>query len=384
MSEREEKQLARSERPTVTPQPTSTKLFDWVEDKFNGPAAMPKSFELRLAFGPGGAQYRPETVFQKEFLPNIKKPEREQMVEIANKIQAVAQDHCNELGKPQGFVVLAFNAIKSAHPYGIYYMKVRPNMFPPQEGNHSGGGSGDGEDILSDGMHRDGLLRHSLEHMKSNDEHFRFMYDGMLKAWASTLSVQQDIIAAERKRNESLESQRLEWVKAIQESASTVQDRNMKAETHAIKMKAIERGVDMVLQMVPVVAKTLERNKTGALPAAEGAKIEASPESIAVDQFIKTLDNDQKTLLFGSRSEDGAQYNPGIFTLPQVNILGQVAQCQAAPSVLELLLPGGEYAVTDEQMEKAQHVISVDRLMPLYAMIVEGQKQRTSQVANAQ
>jgi len=385
MSERTEKQISRSERPTVTPQPTRPDFFDWVENKFDGSGAFPKYFELKLAFGPGGREYRPDTIHQKEFRPNIKKPEREEMVETSNQFVSIAQNHCNEIGRPQGYVVLAMNHTKGAHPYGVYYMKLRPTMFAPQEthgGGFGGGGGGGGDDgeITGDVVLRERFLSNSLDHVKANDEHHRFMMDGTLKSWAGVFSLQQEIIRELRAENATLKSQQLEWSKAVQEAHSTVQDREMKAATHKVKMEVIERSADMLMQMIPVVAKSLESRKNGALPSASEA-IGPSPESIAIEQFAKSLSEEQKGALFGFFDDaTPPNYTQGLFTQAQVKLFADVGALKLPATTLEALLPGGEHEITGAQIGQAQQIVPMDKLMPLYAMIMEGRNRPQPQV----
>lgn len=386
MSERTEKQLSRGERPNVTPQPSRPALFDWVEDKFDGRESMPRYFELRLAFGPGGMNYRPEKIWQKEFKPNMKKPERDEMVELSNKFLSLAQDHCNEVGKPQGFVILAVNHVKDSQPYGMYYMKLRPTQFAPRDdggpGGSGGGGGFDGseEGIRSDATHRDALLGHSLEHQKSNDEHVRFMYDGMLKSWAGTFALQQEIVRELRTENQALKGQQLDWYKAMQEAYSTAEDRKMKADQHRVKMELLERGAGMLMQMIPVVAKSLEKKGTpgelppAAPPGAPPAPIGPSSESIAIHAFNQGLSDEQKVALFGHINEQG-QHVPGALTMQQVQIIAQVGECSAHPSALSLLYPGGAHAISMEQVGKMQEAVPMDQLMPLYAIMMESKRE---------
>ena len=378
MSERStEKQLSRSERPVVTPQPSRPAFFEWVEDKFKGRESRPRFFELRVAYGPQSAHYRPEVLHQKEFKPNVKEPERDEMVELSNKFMSIAQENCNEVGRPTKYVVHAINHMKSAAPYGGYLMALRPMMGVHDGGGADGSGSANEEDILSDGMHKNNLLVHSLDHMKASDEHARFMQDGLQKSTGSIISVLMATNTELRAENAALKGMQLEYFKAIQEAHNTQQDREMKQATHNMKMAVAERGVGLLLQMIPVVAKTLEGRKNGAASLPASDTITASPESIAIEQFIHGMSNEQKIALFGHFTpEPDQKHVPGILTASQVKLFADVAELRVPPTVLELLLPEGALALTGEQLAAAQTVVSMDQLMPLYAMIREGQNNR--------
>lgn len=378
MSDRTEK-LSRSSQPTVTPNPDRPQLFDFIEDKFNGQAAFPKFLSLKLGVGKNGSQWRDETIWEKEFKENIAKPERAEMVTLANRFLALAQDHCNSTGKPQGYVVLAFNHTKSAYAYGIHFMALRVTQVSSQ-GLEQHGLQGGDDDLVGDARHRDLLLTDTREYMRENNEHVRFMYDNMLKSTGALFALQQEIIREQRAANHLLESQRAEWWKAVQESLSTQQDREMKAATHKVKVEMLTRGGEFLMQMIPVVAKTLERNKQEGLPANGHGQgpITGSVESIAIQQFAKALTEQQRGALLGTFDPQGV-YSRGILTEIQVKILADVSELKMGPEALDLMMPGAEHAVTPEQIAQAQvgeHAIPLDKFMPLYAIILERQRQQ--------
>lgn len=385
MSERSEKQLSRGERVVNTPQITRPALFDWIEDKFRGKDARPNFFYLRQAFGRGGSQYLPDIIYEKEFKPNAKEIERAEMAEIANKIFAVAQDHCRELGRPQLYVVHAISLAKGSAPYGGHLMRLRPLAMSGDEliGGGAGGGDGVGgggeDDIQSDGVNRQRLLDQSLEHQRSNDEHARFMQDGFQKSTSSVISLQQEIIRELRLELQTLKSQQLDWWKAIQAAEDKTLEREMQRTNNKIKAELLERGAGLVMQMIPVVAKSLDRNKNGgALPASSEQTIEESAESISIKQFVSMLNEQQRAAILGTFNEAG-QHAPGIFSGPQVKVFADVAELKVPPSALEMLLPEGAYAITAEQIALAQGVVPMEQLMPLYSMIIESQRQKDKQ-----
>lgn len=379
-----DKPLARSEQRTPTPIPTRPDLMDFIEDKFDGKDAFPRFLELKIALGPNGGAWKDDIVHQREFKPNQKVPERNEMVELSNKFVSIAQNHCNQLQKPQGFVVLAVNHAKSAHPYGVYYMKLRPTVhIPIGTGNgHGGNGGVQGEDEEETGsQHYDGFMRTGLDHIKENNEHTRYVYDSSQKTTGEIFSLMMELIREQRTANQALESQKLNWYKAMEEAFSTRQDREMAAESHKLKMEMLAHGGKFLMQMVPVVAKSLEARKNGhgARPpaAAANAPITDSAESIAVKQFVAGLTEEQRIGLFGYFNEQ-SEHVPGAFTGQQVRIFAQVAELQMPASALDLLMVG-EHAVTPDQVAKAGTVVPADQFMPLYAIMLERQKQNTDQ-----
>lgn len=384
MSERSEKQLSRAEKVVNTPQISRPALFDWIEDKFRGKDARPNFFYLRQAFGRSGSQYLPDIIFEKEFKPNQKEPERAEMVAIANKIFAVAQDHCRELGRPALYVVHAISHEKGAAPYGGHLMRLRPIAMNGDEllgggagGGGAGGDAGDDE-VQSDAVNRQRLLDQSLEHQRANDEHARFMQDCFQKSMGSILAIQQEMIREARQENQTLKSQQLDWWKAIQAAEDKSLEREMQRTNNKIKAELLERGAGLVMQMIPVVAKQLDRNKNGGALPANGSAIEESAESISIRQFVAGLSDEQRAAILGTFDEAGT-YTPGLFSAQQVKIFADVAELKQPAEALEALLPNGTFAISMEQITAAQAVVPMEQLMPLYAMISKSSHDKDEQ-----
>lgn len=375
----------KTERPnprdavTVTPEPSRQDLFEWMESKFDGSSAFPKYFKLKLAFGTGLHAYRDDTLEEKEFKISMKKPDRPAIVGISNHFLSFAQNHCNECGKPTGFVILAINHEKSADAYGMFSLKLRPTTSRSMVGGSTDlaqHGIEDDQEVLSDGTHRDRLLRHQLDHVKQSDEHVRWMHDSSAKAIGGVLALQQDMIKDQREHIKFLEGQRLEAFKAIEEAQSKKEEREMARKAHEFKLDMFTHGFNVVKQLVPVMVKTLEGRKNGAPTAAlPGAPITDSPESIAIKSLVESLSDPQKALLFGHREENGPHI-PGILTVPQTQIIGSVAELVHPPSILDNLMEG-PHAITPDQMSKVREAgIPMEVFMGLYMMLQERQKQK--------
>jgi hypothetical protein len=361
-----------------TPVPTHPDLFDFIEDKWKGKERGPRFLQLKNAFGPGGASWKDATIHQIEFKVNAPVPSRPEMVEMANLFTATAQAHCENLGKPQSYVVLAMDHQKGADPYGIWFKKFRPKMMLPPEMR----GSPDGE-IMEDPMHRDILMREHREHAQISNEHVRFMYDAAHKYTGQIMALQQDIITGLRQENQFLNGQRLSWFTAMEEAASKKQERDLATKKSEMWMAATEKAFNFGMSMIPVVAKTLERkDPTPQLPqngtngAGALAKLEPSAESQAIAIFVDGLNNEQRCALFGFRDQTGA-YTPGIFSQEQVDTMESVVKLEQPPSVLDALMPGGTLAVTMDQIGKAMPIAG-DSIMALNAIFLERRKQQES------
>lgn len=375
MSDRTEKSIARSEQPIVTPEPDDEALFDFVEEKFKDRDSFPRYFRVHIAYGTNNREYRPEIIYEKEFKATQAPPTKPELVTIANYIFGVAQHNCNQLTRPVCFWVMATNPTKGSEPYGAHFMRMRPTLAAMREAKANGAGTGGerGDDesgeTLSTTVHWDRLMTHSLEHQKSNDEHTRFMQDAHQKTMGTMLGLMDKMITDLRTENHAYRARELDYFSAMEQAKSQVQEREIKAQKHKVLMDLVERGAAEVSQWMPVLAKSLERNKTNALPASSDA-ITPSPESIAISNFAKALSEDQKAAIFGYFDEE-KKHVPGIFTAPQVNVISRVAECLMVPETLALLMPGAEFELTSAQIDQVQKHVPLSQLAPLYAVLVK-------------
>lgn len=364
--------MDRSERPSrgekhqVTPEPTRPDLFEFIEQHFEGSAAMPQYVELRQAYGPGGRNYSQTAIFQKEYKPNAAKPSRSDMVDLSNKFIALAQQNCNELGKPHGYGVLFKSFIKSDAYYGVYYMKLRPT----QPGNYDPLSPEDDEDIPSDGRRRDGLLQYGIDHIKQSDENERWRQDQFSSAMGDILAKYQDLATQVMQHNLEMQKEHRELFKIADEALSRKAERELAAEMQKFKIGMLQDGFQFLRQLAPVAINQLTGKKT--------VPTEQSPESIAVQTFLEGLTDVQSQTLFGELNEDKTALKPtGIFTPEQAAIFLSVAQCTAPATELDRLLEG-DSAVTPAQIEKAQSVVSSQQFLPLVALVLSRKKQQLS------
>lgn len=366
--------LERSTRETareVTPHADDLKLFAFLEDKWKDRAEGPRALELHLAFGPGGGTWRPDIIHQKEFKANGDPPSRPEIAELANTFTGAAQRHCDQLGRPQGFVVLAFHPAKGSHPYGVHFTKFRPTP-----GLAIDQPSVDEFGVTTDENQRQSMMSEHLAHVKESNEHVRFMSDSNHRYTGQVLALLMEQLREANAKNAVLESQRIEYFKALEEVNAKRHEREMEKEKHQLWMGLTNGGISLLTQMVPVFQKALEQRKGGA-PAGEleaGEGIASTPESNAIKVFVKGLNDEQRGAIFGYIDKDSKAHVPGILSTHQTEILAGVGDLAMRRSALDNLLPGGPFAITGDQVMKLAGVVPMDQLLALRAVVLEGRQ----------
>jgi len=357
-----ERQERQKDKTQVNPEPTRPDLFQFVEKLFEGADQKPERIELRQAYGPGCRKYG-TTVLQKEYKANSLKPTREQMVALSNELLDAAQTNCNEIGKPHRYGVLPKHYAKSDSYYACFVIAMQPKQRP----GYNGLDVEDDDDVESDVKRRDGLLQHSLEHLKTGDEHERWRQDQFSGAVGDIIEKYQSLVDRLMQQNSEFMKEHRELFKAADEALSRKSERDLAAEMQKFKIGMLQNGFDFLKQLAPVAVNQLTGKQT--IPT------EKSAESIAVSSFLEGLADPQARALFGDIDDDKKELKPnGIFTPAQAMIFFNVARCQEPPAALDKLLEG-EHAVTEQQIAKAQAVVSAQQFMPLVALVM-GRKRK--------
>lgn len=357
--------------PTATPEPADPRLFAFIV-KHCSPSSMPQVIELRQAWGPGGRHYG-GVLTSHEFSHGEPPPPHSVMIALVNEFLDFAQNNCNELGKPTGYGVLLKNHLKSDQHYAVFYMKLRVTSRPVYDG---GGEDGEGDgDVMSDAQRRDRLLAFSLDHMKEADLNERWRQEQHAKATGDIIGKYQEFVGTVTSTLLGVLKENRELVKQNDELASHKLERELAAKQAEFKMGMLHQGFNFLKQMVPVAVNQITGKQT--IPTSQ------SSESIAVGSFLESLSRQQAEQLFGEMDDEGHPIGNGIFTPTQTQIFAGVAQCAVPPSELEKLM-SGPTGVTEQQIAKAQAVLSQQQMMPLFALIMSiKQKQQQSESASS-
>jgi len=362
MTERPDR--AARDKTQVIPEPVRPDLFAFLEKLFDGAEQKPEKIELRQAYGPGARKYATSTITQKEFKTNAVKPTREQLVAMSNEFVDLAQSNCNEVGKAHKYGVLAKHYAKSDAYYGVFVLSLKPRQradYEPGDGDEDDDDFGD-----RDRRHRDSLLSYSLDHIKQADENERWRQEQFALATGDLLERYQNLNQMLMQHNMELQKEHRELFKTADEALSRKSEREMAAEMQKFKIGMMQDGFQFLKQMAPVAVNQLTGKQT--IPT------EKSNESIAIEQFLEGLTEQQAVSLFGTM-QDGKLLGDGIFTPEQAEIFAGVANCTVPPTALDqLFVDGSEVSIKPEQIMKAQGVVAAQQFGPLVALFMTRNK----------
>jgi hypothetical protein len=360
--DKEAKSKDKDRPPTVAPEPASVELFEFIVKHFSN-GSMPQLIELRQAFGPGGRHYAENAIDSWEFRLNQPVPSHTELIEMTNKILALAQRDCDELGKATGYGILFKNHVKSDKYYGVFYKKLSPkSRYIDSES-----GEADGDDVIPDAKRRDSLLAFSLEHMRESDLNERWRSEQFAKSTGGILEHYQQLAAMLMKQNLELMHEHREMVKQTDDALSHKIERELAAKKEEFRMQMLGDGFNFLKGMLPVAVNQITGKQT--IPT------DKSNESIAVQSFLDGLSKAQAEQLFGHFDEGGGLKGDGIFSSEQTQIFAGVAQCRVPPAALDQLIEGA-HAVTEAQTAQAMTVLSQQQVMPLLALIMSLKKKQ--------
>lgn len=348
----------------VVPQPSDPRLFEFIEELFKQDQ-VPEQIELRQAGGRGGRTYAEHVCPAETFKPNAAKPGREKLVSLANKFLDLAQHDCDELGSQQGYAVLAKHHARGADYYARFYFKKFPKKPLGDEFI-------DENEENADQRHRDAMLRFMLDHAKQNDENDRLRQDQHASATGDILAQQRQIIEMlmedrreDRRTNIEMMKELRQLAAQLDEAQSKKQERELANQREAFKLGLWQEGFQFLKGIIPVAVNQITGKST--IPTSESA------ESIAIKEFMNSLDEAQAKALFGEIVDGTINPNGGIFTAKQIEIFVAVANAQAPSSALDALF-AGEHMVNADQINQAQKVLRESQFTPLIALFMSRKK----------
>jgi hypothetical protein len=382
------------EKAQIDPSPKNPALLGWLEGLFYGPSDYPQKLEVRMMWGARHQNGGP-VIKQILFPPNMidpaqrvdsdekvessgktdrrkHKPNREELVEISHDILARIQLECDATGKAAVYYVLATHLLRDDQPYERFPIRANPKGGVRR--------SEDGED--DDELGETGSLKKGyLQGMVQNREMFTLlgsMIEGLVDRQDRALIRAEEALEATRTQN-------LRMQDVVAKAMDINSERTIKEEWAKLKVRTVERGLNMFEAFAPQMMPGLLNGKNG-------GGITDSPESLTLKAFLRGSDEggrltkEQVDQVFGA-FDDEPEMNlirPGVLTEDQGRIIYQVARLEMHAQELEKLVPGGEHALTQEQLMRLQGVFkdSMDQIAPiigLFGMVMQKAQARQAQ-----
>lgn len=372
--ERRERRENRAPKENVHT-PANERLARFLQDEF---AENPPQRVEVVRLGGSEALRRGHTVKTKDYRPNQKlKPE--EIVELGNSLIVLAQTHCDGVGKPGRYGILIWDDTADAKARAVFVLNLHHN--PIDRSKEQGGtvgdprGSLDFDDEDDDYDERRSGPRVFTDRFKvfaKNEYRFTQLnltsigdvMEVMKEGWQSALATIEKLTDTNSRMSAQLE-----------EARSHAHQREMDLEWTKLKVESVRDGKRMLLGAVPLAISRLTSSST--IPSGK------TPESMAIEEFLNGLKDDQISALFGDCDDSGKQTKEGIFTVAQLKILTGIAKCELRPDAMNELFEG-PHAIGQDQLARAQSVLTDGQAMTFGPFIMDQHKRFLERKANAQ
>lgn len=396
------------EKPTqVTPTPADEALCEWLTERYSG-----DEFATRLQVVQWINNQRGEPVFtfdQKvdpadgKAKPAAKpKLTRERLVEIANKIVAVAQADCDALRRSTVYAVLAHHPLMGPDAYARHLLRLAPKSALAVDAD-----SVVSEDNIMSTRLLLGLLADEKRDKRWVMELAMNVVSGAAERDSARIAALESAVGATWERQgkllEAIEAAHVARARVEIEAQNAAEDRKDRIAArerdhmwNEVTRASLLGAVETVKQLFPgfgalFLAKLQGRDAppppqladgggastplaSGAAPTAAAASTPATapaggapPASIPeerqlLDRFVDAADKNKMPdgwtsaeRLFGKDTDDGKPIAAGVFDRAQVAILAGVRAGKVGVDALDALLPdsGKPEAIREEQMLRA-------------------------------
>jgi hypothetical protein len=297
------------------------------------PDAFPDRVILRAAFGMGGKDLGP-AIYERTWKPtSSRQPGKEELVALSNVLLAKARHDCQAIGRPQLYVILAYNNGRGATAYARHLLALVPGPREYDEKSVPAEEDGSGHSTTASALlaqvtaDRRFLLEHSSRMLGS----YQSAVEGLLAKFEARLT-----------QTENANSRLLEVSAELARVRADLDDRRATRERlerrEAFVYSKIEQGMAMLQGYLPAVIAYASKASAGVL---EGVRA-----------FVASLDEAQREALFGPS---------GILNDEQKTLFIGIVDGTVAPCRL------GEFieTLTPDQMAGAQRILAQAQLVNL-------------------
>lgn len=321
--------------------PSNPDFAKWLDDLWDD-GQSPQRIELVVLYA-NGTRAENKPIERQDYRGNPPRPNTEAIVALSNKFYGAAQRHCDVLGKPTRYQVVAVDERRSSEPVGRFPIKLMPRV--EEQANEES----------EDGLGSDRLLRRINTIFE--DDKWRVAQNA--QATGDILRIFTEENERLRKHNNELYERCMSLAKQLEEAQSTSEDRALAREKQRFWLEQAGRGANTFLGLLPtVVNKYAGKNVLNGPP----------PEMLTIKNFLDGSTTEQKEAAFGRFALDGEkliQSQPGVLSMEQAMIFDGVSTGKMQPEALLDLMDGGAYPITSDQSEKLQKIWSQEELIPL-------------------
>ncbi len=363
------KKGGRQPRDVGPPVVKDSALTEFLESLFYNdpePEQFPEYITLSIVAGRYGEQLKSQ-LWIKQFAPvfasdeaikkgaGSRKPDKGQIVGIANMLLQKMQENCDALGHSQKYGVHAYSSKRGDLAYAHHLKSITPKGIHAKK-------DGDDEDDEDEGLNsRDKFLRQ----LSAQQNEMHVALGGLITGLLDRYNRDKDRDSNEIDKLHRTLSQKNEQ---LERALSLELDREERREWTRLRRQVTDKGV----QALEMYGPTLMASLFGKPKVLEGS-VDDTPE--VLQKFIDAATDAQKQSTFGDWNDDGC-VKPGILTPDQSLILVHVAQGKLSVDQLDKLIPPrGENAITQEQLISLTQVFTMEQLAPL---------QKTFQKRNSQ
>ncbi len=365
------------DRTTIEPVPANEELYRWLSGLFFGSDQFPERIEVRVVRGRDFATMGPK-VHEVQCGKWKNKPTEPELVRMSNEFVHRMQRDCDISRKSVVYHVAAMHFERGSEPYDRWLYRCNPGA------TFRNGENGENEEDEDASMEKRFSVQ-TLKHLESMSEIQRSALEGMFEQ----LGRQLERLGREndnlRARNEKLHDM-------LERSQSLEAERKERAEWMRLRREGVEKVFEVVGNVGLPMLQSAFAKKTPAQPAIppSGTGPRTLPPEVTALQGLLRLKSEGGSAVeaeidaaFGSYTPDGA-YTPGVLSLPQAQIIWQVALEQLAVECIDPLLPGGPLEITQEQFMGLVKVFGMERLLALKVVIDNRMQARQARVAQAQ
>ena len=354
-----QKLLDTREKSEIEPIPKSVLLFEWLEKLFDGGSQFPEMISCRVVSGQRYERLGPP-IKQIIFPAKATKPSRGELVALSNELVGLMQRDADIQRRRIVYGLHVSHKLRDPDFYERYLYACDPSPL------HAGEGVPrpmDDESPVERTLEAQFAVQ-AMGHMERMFALYGGGFEGLLDRMDRVNEQQAQAITKKDERIEKLSDM-------LERALSHEEERREKREWSLLKIRSVEKAVELGLTMAPPLLNQIAGRKL--------IETSDSQEAITLRNFFKKkveggqLTEEQAVLAFGS--DDG---KPGVLAFEQTKLLFDVAHCRAPVEELDKLLPGGSLEITQEQVMAltTRCGFALDQLAPLHTIFAARTKQR--------